>query len=171
MLSHSVMSDSLRPHGLYPTSLLCSRGFSRQEHWSGLPCPPPGHLPNSGIEPRSLTLQVDSLPSEPPGKPKNTGVCSYTFFGGSSWPRNQTGVSFIVGRFFPSWATRENCKGYYVLLNKDCRWTRIKMSWRGMSEFRGVIFKNYVLKQTYPIDLFYITLHVTCHEDCQWRRL
>ena len=70
MLSHSVMSDSLRPHGLYPTSLLCSRGFSRQEHWSGLPCPPPGHLPNSGIEPRSLTLQVDSLPSEPPGKPR-----------------------------------------------------------------------------------------------------
>ena len=44
------------------------------------------------------------------------------------------------------------------------------MSWRGMSEFRGVIFKNYVLKQTYPIDLFYITLHVTCQEDCQWRR-
>lgn len=40
-----------------------------------------------------------------------------------------------------------------------------------MSEFRGVIFKNYVLKQTYPIDLFHITLHVTCHEDCQWRRL
>ena len=31
-------------------------------------------FPNSGIEPRSPTLQVDSLPSEPPGKPKNTGV-------------------------------------------------------------------------------------------------
>ena len=30
-------------------------GFSRQECWSGLPCPPPGYLPNSGIEPRSLT--------------------------------------------------------------------------------------------------------------------
>ena len=35
----------------------------------GLPCPPPGNLPNPGIEPRSLALQVDSLPSEPPGKP------------------------------------------------------------------------------------------------------
>ena len=33
-------------------------------------------LPNPGIEPRSPTLQVDSLLSEPPGKPKNTGVCS-----------------------------------------------------------------------------------------------
>ena len=30
-------------------------GFSRQEYWSGLPCPPPGDLPNSGIEPVSLT--------------------------------------------------------------------------------------------------------------------
>ena len=60
MLSHSVMSDSLRPHGLYPTSLLCSRGFSRQEHWSGLPCPPPGHLPNSGIEPR-VSHTVDAF--------------------------------------------------------------------------------------------------------------
>ena len=32
-----------------------SRGFSRQEYWSGLPCPPPGNLPYLGIEPVSLT--------------------------------------------------------------------------------------------------------------------
>ena len=32
-----------------------SVGFSRQEYWSGLPCPPPTHLPNPGIEPVSLT--------------------------------------------------------------------------------------------------------------------
>ena len=31
-------------------------------------------LPNPGVKPRSPTLQVDSLPDEPPGKPKNTGV-------------------------------------------------------------------------------------------------
>ena len=43
--------------------------FSRQEYWSGLPVPSPGYLPNPGIEPQSLTLQADSLPSEPPGKP------------------------------------------------------------------------------------------------------
>ena len=36
----------------------------------GLPCPPPGNLPNPAIEPRSPTLQADSLPSEPAGKPK-----------------------------------------------------------------------------------------------------
>ena len=39
--------------------------FSRQEYWSGLPFPPPGDLPNPGIEPRSPALQADSLPSEP----------------------------------------------------------------------------------------------------------
>ena len=54
--------------------LLCPRGFSREEYWNGLPCPSPGDLPNPGIEPRSPALQVDSLPAEPPGEPKNTGV-------------------------------------------------------------------------------------------------
>ena len=34
-----------------------------------MPCPPPGNLPNPGIKPRSPTLQADSLPSGPPGKP------------------------------------------------------------------------------------------------------
>ena len=74
-MSHQLMccaqslswSDSLPPHGLQPTRLLCPWRFSRQECWSGLPCPPPGALPNPGIEPRSPALQVDFLPSEPPG--------------------------------------------------------------------------------------------------------
>ena len=47
--------------------------FSRQEHWSGLPFPSPGHLSNPGIDrsiqPRSSTLQVDAVPPEPLGKP------------------------------------------------------------------------------------------------------
>ena len=78
MLSLSVVSDPLPPHVLQPTMLLCPWGFSMQEYWSWLPCPPPRDLPNSGIEPgiepRSSALQVDSLPTETPGKPKNTGV-------------------------------------------------------------------------------------------------
>ena len=45
-----------------------SMEFSRQECWSGLPFPPPGNLPNTGIKSRSPVLQVDSLPFEPPGK-------------------------------------------------------------------------------------------------------
>ena len=46
-----------------------SMEFSRQEYWSGFPFPSPGDLPDPGNKPRSLTLQADSLPSEPPGKP------------------------------------------------------------------------------------------------------
>ena len=49
-----------------------SMGFSRQEYWSGLPCPPLGDLPDPGIEPASLCLlhwQAGSLPLVLPGKP------------------------------------------------------------------------------------------------------
>ena len=50
-----------------------SMGFSRQEYWSGLPCPPLGGFPDPGIEPTSLMSQALSggffLRSEPPGKP------------------------------------------------------------------------------------------------------
>ena len=55
--------------------------FSRQEYWSGQPFPSPG-LPNSGLKPRSPTLQADSLPAEPPRKPKNTGVNGLTLLQG-----------------------------------------------------------------------------------------
>ena len=44
--------------------------FSRQEYWSGLPFPSPGGLPDPEIEPASVALQADPLPSEPPWKPK-----------------------------------------------------------------------------------------------------
>ena len=54
----------------------CPRGFSRQESWSGLPCPAPGDLLDPAIEPRSPALQADSLPAKPPGKPRSTGVGS-----------------------------------------------------------------------------------------------
>ena len=74
MCSHSVVSNSLWPHGPQPSRLLCPWGFSRQEYWNGLPYLPPGDLPNPGIERRSPTLQVDSLPTEPLGKSKNTEV-------------------------------------------------------------------------------------------------
>ena len=48
-----------------------SMGVSRQKHWSGLPFPSPGDLPDPGIEPGSAAFQADSLLSEPPGKSKN----------------------------------------------------------------------------------------------------
>jgi len=69
----SVMSDSVTPWTV-ARQVPLSMEFSRQVYLSGLPFPSPGDLPNSGIEPRSPTLQADSLLSEPPGKPKHTGV-------------------------------------------------------------------------------------------------
>ena len=86
---------------------LLSMGFSRQEYWSGLLCPPPGDLPNRGIKPRSPTLQADSLPAQPLGKPKNTGVGSLSLLQGIFLTQNQTQVSHIVGRFFTSWVARK----------------------------------------------------------------
>ena len=57
----------------YQTPL--SMRFSKQEYWSGLPCPPPEDLLNSEIEPRSPALHVDSLPPEPPGKLRREQNC------------------------------------------------------------------------------------------------
>ena len=70
VLSRSVMFDSLQPHRLYPSRLLCPWD-SPGKHWNGLPCPPPGDLPNPGIKPRSPTLQADSS-SESQEKPKHS---------------------------------------------------------------------------------------------------
>ena len=67
-MSPSVLSNSVTPWTVARQAPL-SLGFSRKEYWSGLPFLSPGDLPHPGIEPGSPSLQVDSLPSEPPGKP------------------------------------------------------------------------------------------------------
>ena len=58
----SVVSDSLRPMDCSPQAPL-SMGFSRQEYWSGLPCPPPEDLPGPGIKPESPV--IPALPADP----------------------------------------------------------------------------------------------------------
>ena len=70
-----------------------SMGFSRQEYWSGLSCPPPGDLPDPGIKPRSPALQVDSLPTEPPGKPR----------------RRMTAALIVVDLILKGCALRQQC--------------------------------------------------------------
>ena len=109
------MCDCLPLHALWPTRLLCPWGFSRQEYWSGLPCPPPWDLPNPGIALRTPALQVDSLPPEPSGKPKNTGVGS---------------LSLLQGIFL----TQESNQG---LLH--CRWILYQLN-RGNSESKSNSF-------------------------------
>ena len=71
---------------------LLSMGFSRQEYWSGLPRPPPGYLPNSGIEPTSLISPVLAggfFTTAPRGKLK---VC-----GGECKGRNSLNTSDASG--------------------------------------------------------------------------
>ena len=69
-VSHSVVSNSLQPHGLYVAHQApLSMGFSKQEYWSALPFPSPGDLPDPGIKLGSLTLEADSLPLSHQGSP------------------------------------------------------------------------------------------------------
>ena len=93
------MSDFATPWTIaFQTPL--SMEFSWQENWSGWPFPSPGDLPIPGIKSRSPTLQVDSLPSEPPGKPKNTWVGSLSLFQGifpaQKWKRGLLHCRWIL---------------------------------------------------------------------------
>ena len=84
--------------------------FSRQEYRSRLPFPPPGNLPNPGIEPGPPALQVDSLLSEPQGKPQqfvlvifisstvgDTRTCLINIFGLTRMTRTSFFFSKTVG--------------------------------------------------------------------------
>ena len=62
LFSHQVMSNSFVTLWTVAHQAPLSMRFHRQEHWSGLPFPSPGDLPNPGIEPMSPARQVDSLP-------------------------------------------------------------------------------------------------------------
>ena len=111
------MSDSLRPHGLCPWN---SPG--QNTGMGSLPLPPED-LPNPRIQPRSLALQADSLPAEPQGKPKNTGISSLSLLQQIILTQELTRVSCIAGRFFTNWAIREDhikkrCQQYTEELHK-----------------------------------------------------
>ena len=86
-----------------------SMGFSRQECRNGYPFASPGDLSDPGIEPGSAALQADSLPSEPPGKTKNTETANSTFYAGNliSDLLATSFISTLVWSLFPratSWA-------------------------------------------------------------------
>ena len=70
--SHPTLCDPWTVAHQAPLSM----GFCRQEYWSGLSFSSAGDLPDPGIEPRSPTLQADTLTSAPPGKPLNTRIQS-----------------------------------------------------------------------------------------------
>ena len=69
MKSRSVVSDSFATQWTVAHQAPLSMEFSRQEYWSGLPCPPAGDLPDPGIEPVNPALADGFFTSEPHGKP------------------------------------------------------------------------------------------------------
>ena len=92
-------------------------GFSRQEHWSGLPCPPPGDLPNPGIEPPSSTLQAGSLSLRHQGSPR---FYVWAFKKKNTWKASPT--SHSCSR--PGWSaeTRELVSGGGTAWLVDTGW-------------------------------------------------
>ena len=78
--------------------------FYMQEYWSGLPFPSPGNLPNPGIEPGSLALQADSLPSEPPRKLGNNQYHSVIFETASMYHISDSFVDYYISfmEFLPT---------------------------------------------------------------------
>ena len=113
--SRSVVSDSLRPHGLYSP-------------WNS-----PGQ--NTGVGSLSLLQQIFPTQGSNPGllhcrwilyKLKHKGSprilewVAFSFSRGPSWPRNRTGVSRIAGGFFTNWAIRKapiKCISQYISIS------------------------------------------------------
>ena len=90
--SCSVTSDSLWPHGLYSpwNSPGQNTGVGNLSVLQGI-------FPAPGIEPRSPALQADSLPAEPPGKPKNTGLGSLSLLQGN-FPKQGSNLGLLHHR-------------------------------------------------------------------------
>ena len=83
-------------------------GFSRQEYQSGLPCPPPGDLPNPGIESRSPPLHTDSLSSQPLEKLKNTVWVAFQLKYELEFVYDFDDFFFCTDYFFCSFVTPSN---------------------------------------------------------------
>ena len=119
--------------------------FSRPEYWSGLPFPFPGDLPDPGIKPRSPTLQVDSLPSEPPGKPRVGG--------GPEQAPCRMGQGSLSLAFGTSWDAPPSCThASYIYFSEPpwCQQVKVTQSFRAVDTdvflqqetWRGVFFDS-----------------------------
>ena len=144
---------TLQPHGLKPTRLLCPWDF-RQKYQSELPFPSPGDLPDLGIKPTSLALQIDSLLFEPPGKPF---VCVNFIY---KEHLNGFSLYIINGLQIKGGTQLKGIKGKIYLYHylSTLRFLSIQFQWRG-KEVLGVLqplivhaintFDIWLLKQLY----------------------
>ena len=85
---------------------LSHKGSPRILEWVAYPFS--SGFPDPGVKLGSPALQADSLPTEPPGKSKNTGVGSLSLLQWIFLTQESNWVSCIAGRFFTRWATRES---------------------------------------------------------------
>ena len=118
--SHSVLSDSLWFHGLFGpwNSPGHNDGMGSLSFLQGI-------FPTQGSNPgppycRRMLYQLSHQ-----GNPRILDYVAFPFSSGSSWPRNHTGVSCIVGGFFTSWAIREapDLITFYKCLNYKTRFS------------------------------------------------
>ena len=100
--SHSVMSNSLWPHGLYSPW-----NFPGQNTGVSSLCLLQGIFPTQGSNPGLPRCRWILYQLSHKGSPRILKWVAYPFSSRSSWPRNQTRVSCIAGRFFTNWAIRE----------------------------------------------------------------
>ena len=105
--SCSLLSDFLWPHGPQPTRLLCPCNCPGQNMEVGSFSFIQGIFSKQGSNPDLLQCRQILYRLSHQGSPRVLERVAYRFFRGSSWPRNQPGVSCIWGGFFTSWATRE----------------------------------------------------------------
>ena len=107
VLSHSLVSNSVRPHGLWPTRLLCPwNSPARILEWVAMSSSRGSSQPRDQTQVSCIWRQILYCLS-PQGSPWILEQVVYPFSRGSSWLRNWTGISCIAGWFFTSWATTE----------------------------------------------------------------
>ena len=122
--SHSVMSDSLWPHGLYSPW----NSLGQILGWVAFP------FSRGSSQPKDRT-QVSSIAGgffyqlSHKGSPRILEWVAYPFSSRSSQPRNRTGVSSIAGGFFTNWAFREATSYCIVLLNMFIGTEKINDDW------------------------------------------
>ena len=109
MLSRSVLSDSLRPHRLLHARQHGDSpwGFSRQEYWMGSHALLQEIFPIQGSNPGLSHYSQILYHLSHQGNPRILEWVAYLFSRGSFLSKNWTRVSYIAGRFFTSWATKE----------------------------------------------------------------
>ena len=114
--SHSVMSNSLQPHGLYVE-------FSRPEYWSGKLFPSPGILPTQGSNPGLLHCRQILYQLSHQGSPKK-------YINGIKWKNKQTQPAW---HFKICWSLgKSELSSESMLLNRSLKWEILFVIWKIM---------------------------------------